>query len=80
VQVTGDVKMQFQTGKTYSTRSVCNSDCVFTVTIKKRTDKTVTCVVRGEEKTFRLSKDHYGSECFMPFGRYSMAPIITARS
>ena len=72
--------MQFQTGKTYTTRSVCNSDCVIAMTIKKRTDKTVTCTVRGEEKTFRLSKDHYGNECFMPWGRYSMAPIITARA
>ena len=70
--------MKFETGKTYKTKSVCNSDCVITVLIKKRTDKTVTCAVRGEEKNFRIFKDYLGNECFMPWGRYSMAPIMSA--
>lgn len=72
--------MKFETGKTYSTRSVCDSDCIITVTIEKRTDKTVTCKVRGESKTFRVKPNHNGEEFFMPWGSYSMAPAITARA
>lgn len=71
--------MKFQTGKTYSTRSVCDSDCIIAVTIEKRTEKTVTCKVRGESKKFRVSLDYSGQEYFKPWGSYSMAPIITAR-
>ena len=71
--------MKFETGKTYSTRSVCDSECIITVTIEKRTDKTVTCKVRGEQKNFRIKLNHMGAESIMPWGKYSMAPTISAQ-
>jgi len=71
--------MKFQIGKTYNTRSVCDSNCVISVTIEKRPDKTVTCKVDGKIKTFRVKPNHNGEEFFKPWGDYSMAPIMTAR-
>jgi len=68
---------KFQTGKTYSTRSVCDYDCIISVTIEKRTEKTVTVTVRGEKKTFRIGI-YDNSEFIKPWGSYSMAPVVTA--
>ena len=71
------IMLQFQAGKTYSTRSICDHDCVISVTIEKRTAKTVTATVRGEQKTFRVG-EYDGAEFIKPWGSYSMAPIIRA--
>lgn len=65
---------QFEVGKTYSTRSICDYDCIFSVTIHKRTDKTVT-TERGRHKVY-VSGD--GSEYIMPWGKYSMCPVFVA--
>ena len=32
----------FQVGNTYTTRSICDHNCIISVTIAKRTEKTVT--------------------------------------
>jgi hypothetical protein len=69
--------MKFEAGKTYSTRSVCDHDCIISVTIEKRTAKTVTATVRGEQKTFRVA-EYDGAEFIKPWGSYSMAPIVRA--
>lgn len=67
----------FETGKTYATRSICDSECVFAFTILGRTAKTVTTQVHG--KTVKRGVRIYdGVEQFMPFGNYSMAAVITA--
>jgi len=71
--------MKFEIGKTYTTRSVCDHNCIISVTIEKRTDKTVTATVRGERKNFRIKLDYMGAESFIPWGNYSMSPIITAK-
>lgn len=67
----------FQTGRTYQTRSVCDHDCIIKATITKRTNKTVTALVHGESKTFRLAV-YDDCEFFKPWGSYSMAPILRA--
>lgn len=67
----------FEAGKTYTTRSVCDHDCVISVTIQKRTAKTVTAEVRGEVKSFRVAV-YDGAEFIKPWGSYSMAPIVRA--
>ena len=69
--------MKFEAGKTYTTRSICDHDCIIAVTIAKRTAKTVTATVRGEQKTFRVA-EYDGAEFIKPWGSYSMAPIIRA--
>jgi hypothetical protein len=68
----------FEAGKTYTTRSVCDHDCIISVTIEKRTAKTVTAKVRGEVKTFRVAV-YDGAEFIKPWGSYSMTPIVRAK-
>ena len=69
----------FETGKTYSTRSISNSDCVFSITILKRTAKSVTFKdILGNGIKRAMVFEYEGSECVMPTGRYSMAPTIRA--
>jgi hypothetical protein len=68
---------QFQVGKTYSTRSICDYDCIFSFTILARTAKSVTVDVNG--KTVRRGISIYdGIEEFKPYGSYSMCAIIRA--
>lgn len=68
---------RFETGKTYSTRSICNHDCIFSFTILRRTAKSIWTEV--DEKVVRRSIEIYnGTETFYPFGKYSMAAVIKA--
>ena len=73
---------KFEIGRTYSTTSCCNSECVITYTIIGRTAATVTATDNhGETARFRISKKHSeyrNAETFLPWGAYSMAPMITA--
>ena len=64
----------FETGKTYSTRSICDADCIFSLTVVSRTAKTIKT---SDGKSLRIAL-HEGNEYVMPFGRYSMAPMIRA--
>lgn len=69
---------KFEVGNTYTTRSICDQKCIFSVTIAKRTKATVTTT---EGKTFRIAKkesEWSGAETIFPTGRYSMAPAISA--
>lgn len=69
---------RFEIGKTYSTRSACDHNCIFSGTVVKRTEKTVTFDLDGRgRKTCRVS-EYDGAESVLPFGRYSMAPIFRA--
>jgi hypothetical protein len=65
----------FEAGKTYQTRSICDHDCIISVTVAKRTAKTVT---DATGKTFRISQDYRGNEMIRPWGNYSMAPVLSA--
>lgn len=68
----------FVTGSTYSTRSICDHDTIITVKVLSRTAKTIKAMVGGREaKTLRVS-EYRGVEQVMPWGRYSMAPIVSA--
>lgn len=67
----------FQIGRTYSTRSACDHDCVFSFTILARTAKTVTIKIHDKIKRRGL-RVHGDTEYFNPFGSYSMAPVIGA--
>lgn len=70
---------KFEEGKTYSTRSICNHDCIIAITVIKRTEKTIVadCGWKGE-KRLRI-KILNGEETVMPWGNYSMAPQISAK-
>lgn len=72
--------MNFETGKTYSTRSIGDYNCVISVTVVRRTAKMIEIAPRqGDAQTkFRVSRDHTGAECIKPWGSFSMAPTISA--
>lgn len=46
--------MIFVVGRTYSTRSVADHDCLISISVVSRTPKTIKALVRGEEKTLRI--------------------------
>lgn len=66
--------MKFEPGKTYTTRSICDSEMVISVTIASRTEKSVKTT---DGKTFRPGQFN-GVEFIKPWGSYSMAPIVRA--
>lgn len=70
--------VQFKAGQTYSCRSVCDHNCIFTFKVLSRTEKTV--YIRGSMKTEGRRKVRVwnGVEQIDPYGRYSMAPILSA--
>lgn len=64
----------FQVGKTYATRSVCDHNCIISVTVASRTAKTIKT---ADGKTLRI-QEYRGIEQVKPWGSYSMAPIVDA--
>lgn len=72
----------FEVGKSYSMRSVCNHDCVWTYKVINRTACTVTLKsTRGEQLTCRINKKltaWSNTETVLPLGSYSMAPMLRA--
>lgn len=69
--------MKFIVGQTYSTRSACDWDTVFSWKIVARTAKQLTLEQYG--KTCKRGIYIYdGIENCRPCGSYSMAPIISA--
>lgn len=62
---------KFEIGKEYFDRSACNHDCIFTIKIIKRTEKTVTFERNGKTRRAKLFFDECG-EYIIP-ERYSMA-------
>ena len=71
--------IQFKVGQTYSARSLCDWNCIFSFTILARTAKTVTIKVDGKTVSRGVKPNWDGiAESFKPFGSYSMAAVITA--
>ena len=70
---------QFIPGQTYSTRSICDYNCIFEITVASRT----ACTIKTTEgKTLRIAKwetAYSKAETVFPMGRYSMAPAISAK-
>jgi hypothetical protein len=68
---------RFEVGRTYSTRSICDYDCIFSFRILARTAKTVS--VKVNDKIVRRGLSLYdGDEEFKPYGSYSMCAVIRA--
>lgn len=65
----------FEVGKTYSTRSIGDHNCIIRVTIAARTAKTITT---QEGKRLRIFVDYHGDEAVRPWGRFSMSPTVSA--
>lgn len=67
---------QFQPGQTYSTRSPGDHDFIISVTVERRTAKTI---VTTEGNRLHVTPSHDGErETVYPRGRYSLCPVISA--
>ncbi len=72
---------QFEIGNTYTMKSICNSDCVWTYKVTERTAQTITITDGKEVKKCRISKKfstYRDAETILPLGNYSMAPMLSA--
>lgn len=66
----------FKSGQTYTARSICDHDCIITVKVVSRTEKSIKT---AEGKTLRVKVWNDGScEYVKPWGSYSMAPMVQA--
>lgn len=74
---------RFEVNKTYSCRSICDYDCVWTYTVIARTASTVTLINNATGKVQKnrilagISK-YFGIETVHPLGTYSMCPSLSA--
>lgn len=81
---------QFEVGKAYGMRSVCDQDCWWYYLVTKRTATSVTLVqVSRDKKRMDLAKvcrinkmltGVYNAEAVRPLGSYSMCPTLTAEN
>lgn len=73
----------FEIGKTYTTRSAGDHNCIWSFTITARTAATVTAVDdQGAEKKYRINKRLTAcrdAETILPLGNYSMCPVLSAQ-
>jgi hypothetical protein len=69
---------KFEFAERYSTTSICDHECVFTIRIVKRTAKTVTFTQYGKERRTKIHYDDNGDEYIMP-DNYSMCPVYRAK-
>ena len=72
----------FKVGETYATRSIGDSDCIFSGKVLKRTAKTITFHMGAfGVRVCRVIADlsaWNGCESVYPLGNYSMCPIFRA--
>ena len=72
---------KFEIGKTYSMRSVCDHNCVWSYKVLSRTTSTITITDGKEIKKCRINKqysEYRNAETVFPLGRYSMCPMLSA--
>lgn len=67
---------KFEIGKTYYATSACDSNCVFTITVEGRTEKTISYVQDGRRRRSKI-RIYDGDEYIRP-DNYSMSPIFRA--
>lgn len=71
----------FEVGKTYSCKSACDQNCIWSYIVTARTAKTVT--LSDGNKTIKCRiiaklSEYRDAESVYPLGQYSMAPILSA--
>ena len=69
--------IKFKQGQELSSRSLCDYNCIYTSTVLKRTDKTITIDIRGDSKRCKVH-EYEGVEFIYPLGKYSMCPVFKA--
>jgi hypothetical protein len=69
--------MKFETGKTYTSRSAYDRDCIFEIKVTKRTDKSITYLYEGRLRRSVIRVNENGDE-YIRSDNYSFAPIFRA--
>lgn len=70
---------KFEIGKTYTMRSACDYNCIWSYTVTARTEKTITIADEdGKAKRCKISKWSKDEEIIYPLGVYSMCPCLRA--
>jgi len=69
---------RFEVDKTYTCRSVCDHNCIWTFKVVKRTQKSVWLEDERGEVSRRLVKCFHNEETLFPLGIFSMCPVLTA--
>jgi hypothetical protein len=79
---------RFEVGKQYQMRSACDNDCIWRYRVVDRTTSVITLQLVNKDgspcgltQRCRITKglsELRGAESVMPFGRYSMAPVLSA--
>ena len=62
---------------TLTAKSICDSDCIFSIKVIKRTAKMATIIHQGNEMRVKIKLDSDGNEFVKP-DNYSMAPTFRA--
>lgn len=78
---TNNTLAKFVIGQTYSMRSPCDHNCIWSYVVTARTDKRVTLTgdfqTSDKTKVFGVKVWNNVETC-LPLGRYSMSPILRA--
>lgn len=72
---------KFEIGKTYSCKSVCGNDCVWSYTVIARTAKMVTLSDGNKiikRRIIAKLSEYRDAESVYPLGQFAMAPILSA--
>ena len=72
---------QFEIGHTYTMRSICDHNCIWSYTVTGRPAQPVTITDGKESKRCRIIKavsQYRNAETIYPLGQYSMAPSLCA--
>jgi len=68
---------KIKSGTTLTARSVCDSNCIFHVSVIERKGSFVTIEAMGNTKRVKVMSDESG-EFIYALGKYSMCPIFRA--
>ncbi len=72
---------KFEVGRSYSMKSICDHNCIWTYTVTARTAQTITITDGKKVQKCRIDKkisEYRSAETVYPLGKYSMCPSLTA--
>jgi len=66
-------------GDVLTTTSICDHNCVYTVTVLKRNKSFVTVLTMLGERRVKVRQDPRGDEYIFAHGQHSMCPVFRAK-
>ena len=71
---------KFEVNKEYTSRSICDSECILKVKILSRTNKTAVIYTGDKIKRTKIHVDPYTNGEYIQPDKYSMSPIYRANN